>query len=93
MGYPANHLWGNASPICPYCSTEYDASDSCANDDQESELECQNCNKIFFCRTRMVAEYSTVGSCEKNKQMPHLLKKTWPDEINQYVCTKCNYEW
>jgi|GEM_PF-2092475 len=55
-----SELWHNDSPVCPYCGEKQDYSNLfekvCYEEDAESELTCEHCDKEFSCST--YAEYS-----------------------------------
>lgn len=95
MKFPANDLWGNREPVCPYCAHKQDASDMSGYDEEELETECESCSKKFDVKKIISVEYSTVGDCKLNGEMPHHLVK-WKDSPGPFRCTKCQgeaYEW
>jgi NAD-dependent SIR2 family protein deacetylase len=96
MSFPANELWGNRFPVCPYCSHNQDRDDLHSYDGDIDELECEKCQKKFYYQTIISIEYSTVGDCKANGELPHTLKQKFPVSIKHFSCTKCQseyYDW
>jgi hypothetical protein len=52
--------------------------------DDEREIECGSCTKVFHVTCRISVEYDTVGICKKHK-----LKKAYG---GMYVCQDCKGE-
>ncbi len=94
MKYPANELWNNRIPICPYCMKEQ-SGDDLPNQGDDVEQICESCEKKFYIQVNCTIEYATKGSCELNGEMPHTLKKSWAESA-PLTCTKCRgdvYDW
>lgn len=93
--FPANELWGNRYPVCPYCKANQDEYYR-NSETTDFDGECCNCGKKIIIGTRIEALYDTVGDCKLNNELPHELFLTWPEEIMQYKCKKCQreyYDW
>lgn len=88
--FPANELWGNHAPVCPYCKNGY-SIDDCFSEGLKSD-ECPSCGKKLILNIRFTVEHDTVGDCEANGEMPHELELT-SAHVNQYTCRKCRGQW
>lgn len=51
--------------ICPYCKGSTDGSEFEWGDDH-LDVECDNCNKVFFAERSFTPSYSTEPSCTLN---------------------------
>lgn len=74
--------------VCPYCGHEYS---DCRDFDDEGEMQCYECDKIFWISQHVSISYSTSKLCEENKT-----EHVWRDSENrpgEYrhcdVCGKC----
>jgi DNA-directed RNA polymerase subunit RPC12/RpoP len=93
--FPANELWGNSEPVCPYCGSTNETSEDMSNDGDVKEWDCDKCGKKFLVQTVVSVQYSTMGDCSINHELPHILKKSWTD-VGPLECKKCKaniYEW
>lgn len=96
MEYPANELWGNSSPVCPYCKAKQEIECD-FYDNKTEQLPCQECGKTFTIYAFHNIEYCTKGDCEINGDLPHELVTIFQHkETVQYRCRKCHgevYNW
>ena len=96
LGFPANELWGNREPVCPYCNKKQDADDCRMGDQEVDEWECGSCERKFIVQSRIEREFDTVGDCKLNGET-HELKLTFDlDNTKLYQCVKCKgevYDW
>ena len=91
--FPANELYDNTVPKCPYCYHSHEMAEWRGDDGSLVEHTCEKCEKVFVIRTRIEVVYDTVGDCEANKQMPHKLKVDWEvDDSTRYSCVNCKME-
>lgn len=87
-------LCQNRCPVCPYCGEKYEVEDR-VSDGDVFEVECGSCEKHFDFSPVVQVSYSTVGSCERNGEMPHELQPGYLD-VSPMHCRKCSrevYEW
>lgn len=92
--FPANELWGNGEPKCPYCGENWETEGE-FYDGYHGELECGSCSKKFIVQCRYSIEYDTVGDCRANGELPHELKKGYFKD-SAFECQKCRsqfYKW
>lgn len=94
--FPANELWGNNYPKCPYCKTNIEPPENVCEGIASDE--CPECQKKFYTNTRFSVDYDTVGDCELNGQMPHQMKLTMDfvnegRRVKQWTCVNCRAEW
>lgn len=95
LSFPANELWSNSEPVCPYCKAVQDISDDRPSDGDFRITECDNCEKKFCRSTIISVDYSTVGDCEANGELPHELVLT-SSHVQEFTCKKCRgtvYDW
>lgn len=96
MKYPANEFWGNVEPICPYCKQTYGVEDWCSSHDSEDiEVECGSCSKKFMVQPYVRIQYSTVGDCALNGELPHEFISSGRAG-GPFTCRKCKgeaYDW
>lgn len=73
---------------CPYCNwiddEPYEYFERRYND--TIEVECPACEKKFHATQNHTVDYSTVGDCKLNGELPHTLKSGFG---RCYSCTKC----
>lgn len=71
--------------------------DWCSHDEDTDEVECEKCEKKFMVQTNVTTQYSSVGDCLANGEMPHELECTFQHETTiYYTCKKCKgdvYDW
>lgn len=88
LNYPANHLWGNISIVCPYCKASKEDDELIEG---EKTWTCTECDQKFWVNKRLEIRWDSVGDCESNKEMPHHLILSSP-RVMQYTCLKCKGE-
>lgn len=62
--------WHEYFIICPYCKTLYQECHEYFDkfyDEETTEIDCDNCNKIFKAELHIKVKYSTYPCEEKNK--------------------------
>lgn len=95
--FPANDLWGNSSPVCPYCKEKQSIEEWRISDESVQAKECDSCGKRYDVVIRVEYMFDTVGSCEANKDLPHNLVCNFEsDKTKKYGCVKCSreyYDW
>jgi transcription elongation factor Elf1 len=80
------------APICPYCNTEYELEGNIR--DEWATLQCPACDKRFHTETYVSVEYSSVGDCKLNDELPHEMAPTIYSK--SFRCSKCfteAYDW
>ena len=96
-----NHTYTN-NIICPYCGDEIE--DSWQYDDDEDEIQCEYCNKIFHYERHTTIKYTTTSNCNDNNEDHDwdewdyiTIDKNWKDEIPAEIadfymrkCKKCD---
>lgn len=81
-------------PVCPYCFRENPLEDEYPRDGDTEEIECCHCEKKFWRTTSISVDYSTVGDCELNGEMPHRLRVKYHVGNNTlYECATCLVPW
>lgn len=92
MRYPANELWGNDLPICPYCRKVNTVEKDWA-DFAEVNIKCGHCLKAFTFQVHRDIKFSTKGNCKLNNELPHTLQfEKKLENTSYYHCTKCKAE-
>ncbi len=67
-----NHEWTN-EVVCPYCGYEF--SDSYEFGDSDGDIECDECEKLFYFYPETTVTYSTQRDCKLNNR-----EHQWKDQ-------------
>lgn len=81
--------------VCPYCGYEYSECYEFSEDDDE--ILCDQCDKIFSYSRHMEVTYTTTKCCVQNKQehiwsepnVPHMYNGKWIAGKHCENCNKC----
>jgi DNA-directed RNA polymerase subunit RPC12/RpoP len=77
--------------VCPYCGFEYgDSYEFFTGCHENSEAQCEGCNKYFAMTRNVSVDYSTSKMCDKNKEEHEYKDFEYKGEKYQ-VCQKCGF--
>ncbi len=80
--------FSNDNPICPYCDNKIKDwhEDVSYQDDGQTDLTCDKCEKDFTCTTLIKHTFSTEGDCKVHKLW------RYPGNKYSYTCQVCAFE-